>query len=125
MKKPEPAFRFSARHTCRKFALLFCGIMSSAAFAQDWEGAFTLVPVSAPDMVLEAVGSGTSAGTVVSIGKPSGTANQQWVIAPQGHNLYTLKPAYSTTLVLAVAQGGTNNGAAVVLESDGGEAWQV
>ena len=88
-----------------------------AASAEDW-GAFALIPASAPALVLEAVGSGTNEGTVVSLGKPTGTAHQKWVITPAGNGQYTIKPSYSSTLVLAVSSGSTLTGTPVVLETD-------
>lgn len=115
----------NTRRKRQLLVLLACGAATWGTNAQDWEGAFTLTPASAPDMALEAVGSGTTAGTIVSIGHPTGAANQQWVITPKGQALYAIKPAYSATLRLAVAQGGTNNGTAIVLETDQGQAWQV
>ena len=48
-------------------AMLIGGPVASFAIAEDW-GAYELVPASAPALVLEAVGSGTTEGTVVSIG---------------------------------------------------------
>ena len=74
--------------------------------------------------MLEAVGSGTAEGTVVSIGKPAGTANQKWVITPRGNNLYSIRPSYSTTLVLAASKGGAATGTAIVLETDRAQPWQ-
>ena len=66
-------------------AILLLGCMASAsALAQDWGGPFTIIPVSAPEMVLEAVDSGTAEGTKVSIGSPSGKPNQKWTVTPQG-----------------------------------------
>jgi sugar lactone lactonase YvrE/enterochelin esterase-like enzyme len=100
------------------------GAMTSYSFAEDW-GAYSLVPVSAQAMVLEAVGAGTDEGTVVSIGKPAGTANQKWVIAPKGDNLFSIKPSSSSTLVLAVAKGEAKNGSPIVLETDSGQPWQL
>jgi enterochelin esterase-like enzyme/sugar lactone lactonase YvrE len=106
------------------WAVLWDGLGTRRSFAEDW-GAYALVPASAPALVLEAVGSGTSEGTVVSIGKPAGTANQKWVISPQGDNLYAIKPLHAPALMLAAAKGGVDNGTAIVLEADKGEPWQV
>jgi enterochelin esterase-like enzyme/sugar lactone lactonase YvrE len=94
------------------------------SFAEDW-GAYSIIPVSAPAMVLEAVGSGTTDGTIVSINKPAGTPNQKWVIAPKGANLFSIKPSYSSTLALSVAKAETNNGAQIVLETDSGQPSQL
>jgi enterochelin esterase-like enzyme/sugar lactone lactonase YvrE len=76
-------------------------------------------------MVLEAVGSGTADGTIVSINNPAGTPNQKWVIISKGDNLYSIKPSYSSSLVLAIAKGGKNNGAQLVLETESGQPWQL
>jgi enterochelin esterase-like enzyme/sugar lactone lactonase YvrE len=101
----------------------FTSVVTNRAFAEDW-GAYSLVPVAAPAMVLEAVGSGSDEGTVVSIGKPAGTANQKWVITSKGNNFYSIRPSYSSALLLAAAKGGTNRGTLVVLEADRGQPWQ-
>jgi gluconolactonase len=111
----------------RSLVWLICAasaIASSAAQAEDWN-AYAIVPASAPAMTLEAVGSGTTDGTIVSIGNPAGTANQKWVITPKGDDSYSIHPSYSQTLVLAIADGGTNNGAQAVLETDRGKPWQA
>ena len=78
--------------------------LMSSALAEDW-GAYSIVPVSAKSMALEAVDSGASDGTIVSIGKPAGTPNQKWVITSKGENLFSIKPSHSSTLVLSVAKG--------------------
>jgi len=119
------------RHHARSFfnpvfcalAIFLAGFVSRTAFADDW-GAYALVPASAPAMALEAVGSGTNDGTVVSIGKPAGTPNQKWIITPKRDNYYSIRPSYSSTLVLAAAKGGVRNGTLVVLETDQGQPWQ-
>ena len=100
------------------------GFLTSHAIAEDW-GYYSIIPVSAPALVLEAVDSGTTDGTVVSIGKPSAAANQKWVVLPKGDNLYSIRPSNSSKLVLAVAKGGDKNGTAIVLESDSGQPWQL
>lgn len=94
------------------------------ARAEDW-GAYSIAPAGAQTMVLETVNAGNAEGTLISIGKPSGTANQKWIITPKGDNLYTIKPSYSLTLVMAVSKGGAKNGTAVVLEPENGEPWQL
>jgi sugar lactone lactonase YvrE/enterochelin esterase-like enzyme len=76
-------------------------------------------------MVLEAVSSGTTEGTPVSLGNPADTANQKWVISPKGDNFYSIKPSYSSTLALAVEKGGAQNSAPIVLETDSGQPWQL
>lgn len=76
-------------------------------------------------MVLEAVDAGTAEGTRVSIGNPVGAPKQKWMIVPKGDGFYAIKPAYSTTLTLAVAEGGVKNGTNIVLETDSGKPWQM
>ena len=104
-------------------AVVVAAIATRPTRAEDW-GAYSLVPASAPALVLEAVGSGTNEGTVVSIGKPAGSANQKWVITPRGNNLYSVKPSYDSTLVLAASKGGVAIGTAIVLETESGQPWQ-
>ena len=106
--------------------LLLLGLLAGRDIrAQDWEGSFTIIPVSAPEMVLEGVGTGTTNGTAVSLGHPSAAPNQTWNIMPKGDGFYFVRPAYSTALVLAVSGGNTNNGATVVLETENGKPWQL
>jgi enterochelin esterase-like enzyme/sugar lactone lactonase YvrE len=93
-------------------------MMNGKANAQRWDGQFTISPVSAPDMALEAVDAGASEGTVVSIGKPSGLPSQKWIIQPKGDNTYVIKPSYSSTLVMAVADAGVENGSAIILQTE-------
>ena len=104
-------------------AFMMAGIAVRPSTAEDW-GSYAIIPASSPALVLEAVGSGTADGTVVSIGKPAGTANQKWVITPKGNDLYAVKPAHSSDLVLAAAKGGTEVGTAIVLETESGQPWQ-
>jgi gluconolactonase len=94
------------------------------AGAEDW-GWYRLVPVSAQAMVLEAVDAGTNAETVVSINKPTGTANQKWSIVPKADGLLAIAPAHAPKLVLAAKRGGDQNGTQIVLEEDKGEPWQL
>ena len=121
-EKPSP-LRSKIGRIIRVLAVLVAGHATRPAFAEDW-GTYSITPAGAPALVLEAVGSGTDEGTVVSIGKPAGTANQKWVITPRGDNLYSIKPSYSSTLVLAVSRGGVKIGTPIVLESDKGQPWQ-
>jgi enterochelin esterase-like enzyme/sugar lactone lactonase YvrE len=104
-------------------AVLSAGAAINSAKAEDW-GAYAIIPASAPALTLEAVDSGTTEGTVVSIGKAAGTPNQKWVIVAKGDNRYSIKPSYSSTLVLAAAKGGKETGTAIVLETDSGKPWQ-
>ena len=102
--------------------ILLC--LTATTCAQDWEGSFTIVPASAPEMVLEAVGAGTTENTSVSLGAPAGTANQKWALVSQGDGFYLIRPAHSEKLVLAAAGGASENGTAIVLESESGKPWQ-
>jgi len=97
--------------------------VAGLASAQDWNGRFELIPVSAPNMALEAVAPGTAAGTAVSINAPNGADNQIWTVTRR-ENAYALCPASAPKLALAAAEGGTNNGARLVLEADAGKPWQ-
>jgi len=92
--------------------------------AEDW-GAYSIVSVSAQSMVLEAVESGTTDGTLVSINKAAGTASQKWTIVPKQDGFFVIKPLHSPALALSAAQGGTKMGTAIVLETDGGKPWQL
>ena len=114
---------FKLRRLIHLVAAISVGLLTSHAVAEDW-GFYSIIPVSAPALVLEAVDSGTTEGTVVSIGKPSAATNQKWVVLPQGGNFYSIKPSYSSTLVLAVANGGVKNGTGIVLETDRDQPWQ-
>ncbi len=119
MKSPKKSL--PAVHLLR---VLIAAVPFSHLIAEDW-GAYSIAPVSAPMMVLEAVGAGTADGTVISLNKPAGTPNQKWVITPKGDNVYSIKPAYSSTLALAVAKGGKNSGAQIVLETESGQPSQL
>ncbi len=98
-------------------------LVAAGVRAQDWGGPFTLVPVSAPEMALEAVAPGTAEGTVVSINSPTGADNQIWVVTRK-ESAYALAPASAPGLSLAARGGGTNNGTPVLLEADTGKPWQ-
>lgn len=103
----------------KKILLLSLLFFVTALQGEDW-GAYRIVPLSAPTMVLEALESGG-----VSINKPTDAANQKWIIMPKGEELFWIMPASSPMLALTVAQGGTKNGTAMVLEKDNGQPWQL
>ena len=105
-------------------ALALSAFPTTRVVAEDW-GAYAIVPVSAPAMTLEAVGAGHADGTVVSINKPTGGANQKWIITPHAEQFFTIKPAHDTSLVLAAAKGGGQRGTLLVLEKDAGQPWQL
>ena len=92
----------------RLVAILLVSGAACRSSAEDW-GAYSLVPVSAQAMVLEAAGSGADEGTVISIGKPAGTANQKWVIVPKIGGVFAIKPTSNAALALAVAHGEMKN----------------
>ena len=105
--------------------LVMCLLKEGAAWAQNGEGAFAISPVDAPDTVLEAVDAGTTDGTAVAIGAPSGEAKQKWNIVSKGDNVYAIKPSYSSTLVLAPKEGGKGNGTLVILETENDQPAQL
>ena len=109
----------------QQFTAVFILLLAAApSFAEDW-GYYSIIPVSAPKLVLEAVDSGTAEGTIVSIGQPTAEANQKWIVHPKGDGFYVIKPSYSSTLVLAIDNGGERNGTQAVLETDSGKPWQL
>jgi sugar lactone lactonase YvrE/enterochelin esterase-like enzyme len=71
-------------------------------------------------MVLEAPD-----GAPVTIGKPTGAANQKWIIQAKGDGFYWIMPSSTPTLALTVAEGGTKNGTPLVLEKDNGQPSQL
>ncbi|QVL33546.1 RICIN domain-containing protein [Telmatocola sphagniphila] len=97
--------------------------LKSSIAAEDW-GSYSIVPSSATGFVLEAVGSQSKEGAVVSINKPMATENQKWVIVARGKDRYLIKPSLSSTLVLAASEGGKKMGTAIVLEKENGKPWQ-
>ncbi len=105
--------------------LLACAVMSGEARAQDWDGEFTISPVGAPNMNLEAVNSGSTDGTIVTIGASAGKANQIWRITPMGDGVYAVTPSYAPDMRLSIENGGTVNGTPLVLQADKGEPWQL
>lgn len=117
-------FTMTPLATLRCFFLAAAIVLTTQLSAEDW-GAYVIVPVSAPAMVLEAVDAGTTEGTRVSIGNPAGKPNQKWVIVPKSEGFYAIKPSYSSTLTLAADKGGVTNGTGIVLEEDSGKDWQL
>ena len=80
-------------------ALAFSAFIITPSLAEDW-GAYRIVSVSTPEFVLEAVG-GVKEGAVVSIQKPSDTANQKWIVIPAEGSV-RVSPAQDPSLVLSV-----------------------
>lgn len=95
--------------------------LAGHALADDWN-AYSIAPVSAPGLVLETAGSGD--GAIVSIGKPSDSANQKWVIAARGDDFFTIRST-NGALVVAAAKGGEKNGTLIVLEKETEADWQL
>ena len=112
--------------------LIFCGVVilvaliqSGSTHAQEWNGTFSVCPFGAPEMALEAVGTGTIDGTRVSLGASSGAANHKWTIISKGDSSYVIKPSYSSNFVLTTVGGATENGASIVLERENGKSSQL
>jgi gluconolactonase len=105
----------------RALLLLLAAFLAYAD--EDWDGRFSLVPVSAPEMALEAVAPRIAHGSIVSIGVPTNAENQVWVLE-RVNDAYALRTATNPTLVLAAKDGGTRNGTQMVLEADTAKPWQ-
>ena len=101
----------------------FLVLVTVPSFADDW-GYYSISPVSGPAFVLEAVDSGTTDGTIVTIGQPSTSNNQKWILVPDGDETFLIRPSYSSTLVLTVLNGEDKNGTAMVLQTDAQKPWQ-
>ncbi|MBI1246641.1 gluconolactonase [bacterium] len=106
---------------CASFVLF---LLSAPVFANDW-GLYQIVPASAPKMVLEAVDSGKTDGTIVSINNPKDAANQKWQIIPKQPGYYALAPAHDSSLVLTAADGGTKIGTQIILQKDTDQPFQL
>jgi gluconolactonase len=115
-------FRTPIFSTLRILAAIF--FATRIAIAEDW-GAYSIVPESAQNFVLEAVNAGTGDGTVVSINKSENKEHQKWNIVAKDGGLFAIKPAHDASLALAVAQGGTKQGTLIVLEKDSGKPSQL
>ena len=98
-------------------------LFAAGARAQDWSGPFTIIPLSAPETVLETVTPGNTDGNIVSIGKPTGTDNQVWIVQRKD-GAYAIAPKTNPKLVLAAKGGDTKNGTQMILEADASKFWQ-
>ena len=105
-------------------AFAIAALTTARVSAEDW-GAYAIVPVSAQTLVLEAVDAGRADGTLVSINKPTGGANQRWIITPRDERFFTISAAHDPALVLTASEGGAKNGVPIVLEKDSGQPWQL
>ena len=104
-------------------ALVLAALTTGVA-GEDW-GAYSFVPASAQDFVLEAVDGGTAEGTAVSINAPAGKAHQKWILVAKEAEFVEVKPAHAPSLALTAAQNGTSNATAIVLEQDSGMPSQL
>lgn len=96
--------------------LAFFVFLGCQLHAEDW-GTYQIVPVSAPEFVLEVLGLATEGGAV-SINKPAGSPNQKWIIQPRGDGWHALSLASQPGLVLTVDGAGTTNGTKVLRAKD-------
>ncbi len=106
-------------HTLRLSFLTALFGLTIQASAEDW-GYYSIIPVSAPTMVLAA-----SDGTTVTIGKPTDAMNQKWIIQPKEAGQFWIMPASSPMTALSVTEGSKQNGAKITLEKDSGQPWQL
>lgn len=93
-----------------------------------WAGKHTIEAVAAPGMILEAVGSGTTDGTIVSINHNSKAPNQLWEFVAKGSGFYSIRPSYSDKIALTVLDAGTQDGTQIVVSTDKGaddQLWSV
>lgn len=120
-----PSCSFISQRLLVVSLLVHLGIAALPARAEDPAGPVRIVPASAPAMVLEALASGTTQGTPVSIAAPSGAPNQQWIFTPKGDGFYSVAPKHCPGLALAAAQGGNTDGTALVLETAKDQPWQL
>ena len=110
--------------------LIVFTVLSLSVFclhAEDW-GAYSIVPVSAPNTVLEVVDAGKTEGTSVSINKFSSAAHQKWVVTQKENGDFSIKPVHAPTLALTAGTGDAKNGLAVTLEKDESkpsQLWQL
>ncbi|MCP5558454.1 MAG: RICIN domain-containing protein [Verrucomicrobiaceae bacterium] len=79
--------------------------------AEDW-GLYSIRPAGGPAMVLEPVGG------VITIGNPTGAAEQKWSIVRKEDGYFSIKPSHDASLAMSVAAAGVNRGTPIVLELD-------
>ena len=86
------------------------------------DGTYRIVPVSAPNLVLDARRPGNSDSTTVEINSPSrGAANQTWAFRAQGDGYYVIRPSGDQALSLTVSPGATADTTRVLLMRDQGQ----
>src|SRR6476620_8403140 len=98
-------------------------LLATTTLAEDW-GAYQIVPASAPEFVLEVVGS-TNEGDLVSINKPANAPHQKWIIQPASDGWNWLSPASQPDLALAADGAATKNGTKVLLAKKGNSDTQL
>ena len=99
-----------------RIASIALALFVTTALAEDW-GAYQLVPVSAPEFVLEVVGE-SKEGDIVSINKPADAPRQKWIIQPRGDGWFWLMPSSQPGLALTVDGAGTKSGTKLILAKD-------
>ncbi len=82
------------------------------------DGAYFVVPASAPALRLDAAGAGKTNGTGVDITTPGDTPAQKWVFTAKGNGVYAIRPFYDASLALTVAGANAASGTKVVLQTD-------
>ena len=78
------------------------------------DGVYTIVPVSAPALALDATD------TQVTLGSPG----KKWALTRQGKNVYSIQPMTDMSLALTVLGSGSKSGTQVVLQADSGQPAQ-
>jgi gluconolactonase len=124
VKHPPPSRAGAPGRTASSAVIVLLLATAGPCRALDWDGAFTISPVSAPQLVLAAVDTGAGDLPKVSLAAPAAEKTRTWRITAKGDGSYRIQPSSSQTLVLAVAAGGKDNGTAIVLETDAGKPWQ-
>ena len=93
-------------------------VLTHHAAANDW-GLYSIHPVGGPTMVLEPVDG------VITIGKPSGAAQQKWAIVSKEDGFFAIKPSHDASLALSVAEAGVTRGTRIIVEPDTGKPSQL
>ena len=92
-------------------------------------GSYRLSPVTAPGLVMGALGSGTTNMTSVILAPPVtgviGASGQAWTFHAHGDGSYVLRPSFSQSLALSVTPGSTANTTRVILLNDEGQPYQL
>ena len=124
LHSPKPIAPLQSPKLLPHFLAWAALLATVVAQAQNWSGPFTLIPMSAPELVLEAVSPGNAEGNAVCVGKPTGADNQVWLVTHKDGNTYAVSVKANPDLVLAAKAGGTNNGTPMILETNAGRPSQ-